>query len=374
MAPAGVLGLVELPAAFAKLKYESVGSPAPWVTSTSSIPSTAPLRHRVLLAALVSLARTLHDSGEQGAILTAALERAQATLDKQRTAAGEAKKEVLESSRAAQAAHKECKRVEGLSAAFKRGADKVVARLDETVVGQFRAGKTVEVDPAFSCVDELVGTLGFDAAEVCIDELDEMDDEWAAIEEDLVATMAARAMEKKSPKIPSSFRLPGERPPSLPPTPPASVHSSEFDLEEDEEEEDATNSPTEQDLVSLLHPVVHPIVVHLYRLSTLLSTRLSTSLSTFESLVSRSASAVEAHRLAVQRLQKTAVKMRDLHELEVREREEEERVMDELQTTVVELAKVALGREDEDEGEEIVEEEEEEDEEEEVVVDLEEDG
>ncbi|GAA5916722.1 hypothetical protein JCM6882_005787 [Rhodosporidiobolus microsporus] len=344
-------GFVELPsAAFAKLKFESIGSPAPWTTA-AVLPPTSPMRHRVLLAALVSLSRALADSSEQGAILALALERARAALEKQRGVVGEVKREVLEAAREAQRAHKECRRVEGaLSGRFRDGADKVVARLDERVVSALRKGKSVEADDPFSFVEELVVSLGLDPASVRSSfdaSAVELDADWQAIANDVVATMAARAAEKKSPRQPlSSFRLPGEgdRPPSLPPTPPASVHSSDPGHDDDDDE-----GASEDDLVAVLTPLVHPVLLLLYHLHHTLSTCLTSSLASFESLVARSAAAVEAHRLAAQKAARAAGKLRDLEELEVREREEEGRVVEELRGTVVELARVALGREEEEE-------------------------
>ncbi|BGP32083.1 hypothetical protein JCM10296v2_003862 [Rhodotorula toruloides] len=371
---------LDLPApsslAFSRLTLESAGSPAPWQT----IPN-APLRPRVLVAALVTLSRALAESREQGAVLVDALARARQACDQQRLAAQSAKEGVLQASKAAQDAHAEAKRVGKLNGAFKAGADRTVAALDRRVLCSLRKGKAKEVLGAeasaepdsplspFASVEELLVDLELDAAEVHKGVADTvLDEEWQAIEDDLVKTMAARAIEKASPRLTSEFRLPGlpaagaeplearddgerategseasasparGRAMSLPPTPPGSVHSSSS--ERDDPAEDVSDYDS---LVSLLTPLVHPVLALLFRTHTLLDQRLTTAIDHFESLVRASAKAVDVHRQSVVRLNKLSNKLRDLQFLEQREREEEERVMEEMRDTLVELARWRKG-------------------------------
>ncbi|BGP02779.1 hypothetical protein RTBOTA2_002370 [Rhodotorula toruloides] len=372
---------LDLPApsslAFSRLTLESAGSPAPWQT----IPNV-PLRPRVLVAALVTLSRALAESREQGAILVDALARARQACDQQRLAAQSAKEGVLQASKAAQDAHAEAKRVEKLNGAFKAGADRTVAALDRRVFRSLRKGKAKEVLGAeasaepdsplspFAFVEELLVDLELDAAEVHKGVADTvLDDEWKAIEDDLVATIAARAIEKASSRLTSEFRLPelpaaGAEPlnersegdvsggdgsnadasptrgraMSLPPTPPGSVHSSSSERDDPAEDESDYDS-----LISLLTPLVHPVLALLFRTHTLLDQRLTSSIDHFESLVRASAKAVDVHRQSVVRLNKLSNKLRDLQFLERREREEEERVMEEMRDTVVELARLRKG-------------------------------
>ncbi|BGP24657.1 hypothetical protein JCM10295v2_003575 [Rhodotorula toruloides] len=368
--------VLDLPAtsAFSRLTLESAGSPAPWQT----IPNV-PLRPRILVAALVTLSRALADSQEQGAILVDALARARLACDQQRLAAQAAKEGVLQASKPAQDAHAEAKRVEKMNGAFKAGADRTVAALDRKVLRSLRKGEAEEVLGAeassepdspmspFAFVEELLVDLELDAAEVHKGVAHTvLDDEWQAIEDDLVATIAAREIEKASPKLTSAFRLPqlpaagaepletpdrGERAAdglgagltrgramSLPPTPPGSVHSSSSERDDAEAEEDDTDS-----LAALLTPLVHPVLALLFRTRTLLDQRLTSSIDHFESLVRASAKAVDLHRQSVVRLNKLSTKLRDLQFLERREREEEERVMEEMRDTVVELARWRKG-------------------------------
>lgn len=371
---------LDLPAtsAFSRLTLESAGSPAPWQTTPN-----VPLRPRVLVAALVTLSRALAESREQAAILVDALARARQACDQQRVAAQAAKEGVLHASKAAQDAHAEAKRIEKLNGAFKAGADRTVAALDRRVLRSLRAGKAAaevlgaeaSAEPGsplspFAFIEELLDDLELDAAEVHKGVADvTLDDEWQAIEDDLVATIAARAVEKASPKL-TTFRLPGlpatgseplddersegategsetslsptrGRAMSLPPTPPGSVHSSSSERGGGDH---ASNEGSDHDaLVSLLTPLVHPVLALLFRAHTLLDDRLTTAVDHFESLVRASARAVDAHRQSVARLNRLSTKLRDLQFLEKREREEEERVMDELRDTVVELARWRKG-------------------------------
>lgn len=366
----------ELPLSFQGLKFDTAGSPAPWTTLP---PSQGPLRPRVLVCALVTLARVLHESGEQSHILAAALDRARQAHDDQRTTVARNKAAVLHASRAAQVAHADARRIEKLSAVFRQGADRAVAAIDRKVLRLVRGGRRVQdalseagrrrgeaggddpLDP-YGFVEELALDLDFDQVDVVKEGSkaaeDPLGDEWQAIEDDLVATLAVRVIDKASPRLTSTFRMPpldgaeadvelDALPTSLPPTPPASVHSSE----PDEPDADADEpEPDEDTIATLLRPIVHPVVALLHHLHDLLGKRLTSSVDEFESLVHASSAAVDAHRLATQRLNKCASKLRDLRELEGRALEEFERTMDELRDVVVALAKWRSGVGDDDEG------------------------
>ncbi|GAA5999128.1 uncharacterized protein JCM10292_003350 [Rhodotorula paludigena] len=375
MAAAAAPALEQLPAGFAGLTLESAGSPAPWTTVVA-----VPLRPRVLLLALVTLSRALGDSNEQGAILAAALDRAHAAYEQQRLTVAGAKDAVLESSKAAQVAHAEARRVEKLGKVFKDGADRAVGDLDRAVLRLVREGTAVkELQEAarriehaerggdgdtdlqpYRFVAPLVNELGLDVDEVVGGQGESaLNEEWQAIEDGLVSTLADRIYEKASPRRAPPLRLPrlsgrgrpvddgassdaeSARANSLPPTPPASVHSS--DPGDRHEDVDEADEPNVDMLSTLLVPLIHPVVSLLFRLHSLLEARLTHAVDRFESLVRASSAAVDGHRLAVQRLNKYASKLRDLRLLEAREVEEEGRVMDELRDTVVELAKLRLG-------------------------------
>ncbi|KPV75604.1 uncharacterized protein RHOBADRAFT_53565 [Rhodotorula graminis WP1] len=363
----------ELPLSFQGLKFDTAGSPAPWTTLPSS---QGPLRPRVLVCALVTLARVLHESGEQSHILAAALDRARHAHDDQRSTVARAKLAVLHASRAAQVAHGEARRIEKLSAVFRQGADRAVSAIDRKVLRLVRGGRRVQdalseagrrrgdtggddpLDP-YGFVEELALDLDFDQVDVVEGTKaadDPLGDEWQTIEDDLVATLAGRVIDKASPRLTSTFRMPpldgaeadaelDALPASLPPTPPASVHSSEPDDPEGDADE---LDPDEDTIARLLRPIVHPVVALLHHLHDLLGKRLTSSIDAFESLVHASSAAVDTHRLATQRLTKCAAKLRDLRELERRALEEFERTMDELRDVVVELAKWRNGVGDDD--------------------------
>ncbi|BGP40079.1 hypothetical protein JCM10449v2_004037 [Rhodotorula kratochvilovae] len=369
MAPSPLPALASLPSGFLALTLETAGSPAPWTTA----PPVAPLDPRELVGALVTLARALSDAGEQRAILAQALERAQQAHDEQRRTVARAKDAVLHASRAAQLAHGEARRVEKMNGVFRTGADRAVASLDRKVLRLMRGGRRAHEalsdegrrrgqageDPLapYAFVEELVVDLELDEVDVVKGSRGAvLDAEWQAIEDDLVATLAARVIEKASPRIASTFRLPrldgaddGDdaaplRPMSLPPTPPGSVHSSDLgEADDPDAEDDDDEAPDEDALAALLRPVVHPVIALLFHLHHLLGARLTAAVDTFESLVRASSAAVDAHRLAAQRLSKSTAKLRDLRALEERERDEEERVADELRDTVVALAKLRNG-------------------------------
>jgi len=382
-----------LPAAFTKLNLESIGSPAPWTTTTSSLSSscaedddgspvpTLSLRHRVLLSALASLSAALSSASEQSAVLSHALARAEAQYECHRLAAIKAKEAVLTTSKAAQKAHSEAKRVERLNGVFREGADRSVKALERKVVRMLRRrarGKEPEHDERelvpLEFVEELIVDLDFEEKDVLeasrreAEEGIELDEEWRAIEADLVRTMAAKVTEKRRPRRRSSAcEADREKPQEgendetvdvdeshLPPTPPASIHSSNSsDVEVTDDDSPASSTPSSPDLHALsssldasleLLPLVHPVLLLLFHLHRTISHHLSHSVDTFESLVRASSSAVDAHRVANAKATKSGGRLLDLRDLDRRETEEWERVMDELRTTTVELAKLVLQR------------------------------
>ncbi|GAA6010809.1 hypothetical protein JCM11491_002956 [Sporobolomyces phaffii] len=394
---------------FAGLTFSSHGSPAPWQTS----PASLPLHLRTLVAAILSLSTALAESTDQLATIAKLRARTTALHSDLRLAVFAARDHVLATSHHAQLAHADAKRVDTLEAVFKKGADRAVATLDRRVLRALRKGKMRafkrrgpdddvcpairrEVDEEFAAlnfVEELLldldvepGDLSDAAAALPIATL-ELDDEWLAMEEELVVRLATKARDRGS----RNFRRPGslwhkQRAAgsdasggesdgqttdgedalsdagsdriSSPSTPPSSVHStddSELDSlpgadhahDHDRNDEDAdarsTCSPEEPDydtLVELLTPLIHPVLLLLFRLRHLLSVRLTAAIDAFETLVKASADAVKAHRDSVARLNKNAAKIRDLEDLERREREEEDRLLAEFRGVVVELARV----------------------------------
>jgi hypothetical protein len=376
-----------LPAAFTKLNLESIGSPAPWTTTTSSLSSSCAdgdddnvpalsLRHRVLLSALASLSSALSSASEQSAVLSSALSRAESAFEQRRLAAAAAKEAVLSTSKAAQKAHGEAKRVEKLNGVFREGADRSVKALERKVVRilrrQARGKEREDVGELLPLefVEELIVDLDFEEKDVLeasrkeAEEGVELDDEWRAIEGDLIRTMAIKVAEKRNGRRRSSAGDEEAQKPigasgetedssavdlddiSLPPTPPASVHSSSSSDVEDEESPDppSLDEVTASLVTTSLLPLVHPVLLLLFHLHRTISVRLSTAVDTFESLVRASADAVDVHRLAMQKSTKAGSRLRDLKDLDRRETEEWERVMEELRTTTVELARLVLQR------------------------------
>ncbi|GAA6027152.1 hypothetical protein JCM8097_002434 [Rhodosporidiobolus ruineniae] len=400
---------------FSKLSLESAGSPAPWRTAaaaspplelldgalsssaSSSLPPT-PLRVRVLLTALSSLSLALTSSAEQRLILSTALSRAEGAVKAQEGAVREAKAAVLAASRGAQEKHREARSAEGRVRRAREACGREVERVEEAVWARLAegAGEDGPLDRRRG-VDAVAAAVGLSAEEVDalvdppkqqedegenpLDGL-ELDAEWAAVEEDLIQTLAARVL--ADPAVLAAWReRAGEGGEnggeadgkfdrvSLPPTPPASVRSAEFDVDDEEGDVAALSPAAEEDveadpplpssaLFSHLLSLVHPPLLALFRLSFALSTALSAALGDFESLVALSAAAVDTHQAALSKLAKARGKLRDLKDLERREREEEERMgREELRPVVVELAKVVLGRLEEEEEEETVEDDEE---------------
>ncbi|GAA5867203.1 hypothetical protein JCM8547_003118 [Rhodosporidiobolus lusitaniae] len=382
---------LDLPA-FAKLNLESVGSPAPWTTLVSPAAVDSPdengsstpllsLRHRVLLAALASLSDALSSASEQSAILSDALARAQASYDKRRLAVASAKETVFATSRAAQKAHSEAKKVEKLNGVFKEGADRSVKALERAVGRLLRRkakGKAVEQLVPLDFVEELIVDLDLEEHQV-LSAVEreaaagvELGEQWRMLEEDLVRTLAAKVAQGASARLENGGVLGEEHESegkeeeghgvdniSLPPTPPASVHS--FDLSRDDRDlspspspspspsSDAVDLPLSDDpvdaaLSASLTPLVRPVLLLLFHLHRNLATLLTSSVDTFESLVRASSKAVDAHRISQQKATKAGAKLRDLLDLQQREDEEWERVMEELRTTTVELARLMLDR------------------------------
>jgi len=231
---------------------------------------------------------------------------------------------------------------------------------------------------AFNFVEELLIDLDVDFSELSDAESPsstlELDDEWLAMEEELVARLATKARERGSPNYrrtslwrrqragsdasgtgesdgattdgEDALSDAGSDRISSPSTPPSSIHStddSELESLHDESEPRPTArgpTPDYDTLVDLLTPLIHPVLLLLFRLRHLLSLKLTSAIDAFETLVKASADAVKTHRDTVNRLNKNAAKIRDLKDLERREREEEERLLGEFRGVVVELARV----------------------------------
>ncbi|GAA5885067.1 hypothetical protein JCM16303_006388 [Sporobolomyces ruberrimus] len=374
---------------FSALTFRSHGSPAPWQTS----PSSLPLHLRTLVSAILSLSTALSESTDHLSTISTHLARSNAHHSELRQAVFVARDYVLRTSQQAQAAHAEAKRVDTLESVFKKGADRAVSSLDRRVLRALRKGKMRafkregpeddvcpaikrEVEEEFEAlnfVEELLIDLDVEFAELSDSESPastlELDDEWLAMEEELVERLATKARDRGSPsfrrtslwrKRAGSDASGGESDGattdgedalsdagsdriSSPSTPPSSIHStddSEVDDSENRPPSRSTPSPDYDTLVELLAPLIHPVLLYLFRLRHLLSLRLTSAIDAFETLVKASADAVQTHRDTVNKLNKNAAKIRDLKDLERRECEEEERLLGEFRGVVVELARV----------------------------------
>lgn len=415
---------------FSALTFHSHGSPAPWQTASPSLP----LHLRTLVSATLSLSNALAEASDQLETVRSLLARAGQSHSQLRHAVFDARDRVLVTSRQAQAAHAEAKRVDLLEHVFRRGADRAVASLDRRVLRALRKGKMrvvvggqVAVEDEFDAVNfveellidldvelkEVTRSHGHDSAsggETGDDDDDgggalglELDEEWLAMQDELVARLATKARERGSPSFrrtslwrrqrrasQSDASTTGESDGattdgdndadeahsdagsdriSSPSTPPSSVHSTDdSELESlpddtpalclDDNDGDETVArrrcvvappaaqlppmPDYDTLVELVTPLIHPVLLLLFRLRHVLSLKLTTAIDAFETLVKASADAVETHRDAVARLNKNAAKIRDLKDLEQRECDEEERLLGELRGVVVELARMRL--------------------------------
>ncbi|GAA5980236.1 hypothetical protein JCM5350_000882 [Sporobolomyces pararoseus] len=380
---------------FSALSFCSHGSPAPWQTS----PSSLPLHLRTLVSAILSLSTALSESSDQLATISSLLERSSQFHSELRQAVFVARDQVLRTSQQAQAAHAEAKRVDMLEAVFKKGADRAVSSLDRRVLRALRKGKmraykregpqddvcpvikqeVEEEFQAFNFVEELLIDLEVEFSELSDSESPsstlELDEEWLAMEEELVDRLATKARERGSPsyrrtslwrrqRAGSDASTTGESDGattdgedalsdagsdriSSPSTPPSSIHSTdESDFESLHKDDSVPSSvartpiPDYDTLVELLTPLIHPVLLLLFRLRHLLSLKLTNAIDAFETLVKASADAVKTHRDSVNRLNKNAAKIRDLKDLERRECEEEERLLGEFRGVVVELARV----------------------------------
>ena len=374
---------------FAALTFYSHGSPAPFQTS----PASLPIHFRTLVSAILSLSTALSESSDQLSTITSILDRTNLTHSELRRSVFVARDNVLRTSQQAQAAHGEAKRVDTLESVFKKGADRAVSSLDRRVLRALRKGKmrafkregpeddvcpaikreVEEEFEAFNFIEELLIDLDVEYSELndpsSPSSTLELDEEWMAMEEELVVRLAMKARERGSPNYrrTSLWRRRGSGSEaesdgattdgedalsdtgsdrvSSPSTPPSSVHStddSELESLDDSSENRSSRSPTpDYDiLVQLLTPLIHPVLLLLFRLRHLLSRKLTSAIDEFETLVKASADAVQTHRDSVQKLNKNAAKIRDLKDLERRECEEEERLLGEFRGVVVELARV----------------------------------
>ncbi|GAA5960740.1 hypothetical protein JCM3765_007313 [Sporobolomyces pararoseus] len=379
---------------FSALSFCSHGSPAPWQTS----PSSLPLHLRTLVSAILSLSTALSESSDQLATISSLLERSSQFHSELRQAVFVARDQVLRTSQQAQAAHAEAKRVDTLESVFKKGADRAVSSLDRRVLRALRKGKmraykregpqddvcpvikqeVEEEFQAFNFVEELLIDLDVEFSELSDVESPsstlELDEEWLAMEEELVDRLATKARERGSPsyrrtslwrrqRAGSDASTTGESDGcttdgedalsdagsdriSSPSTPPSSIHSTDDSDFESLHKDDSVPSPARtptpdyDTLVELLTPLIHPVLLLLFRLRHLLSLKLTNAIDAFETLVKASADAVKTHRDSVNRLNKNAAKIRDLKDLERRECEEEERLLGEFRGVVVELARV----------------------------------
>lgn len=377
---------------FSALTFYSQGSPAPWQTS----PASLPLHLRTLVSAILSLSTALSESSDQLSTITSILDRTNLNHSELRRTVFVARDNVLRTSQQAQAAHGEAKRVDTLEGVFKKGADRAVSSLDRRVLRALRKGKmrafkregpeddvcpaikreVEEEFEAFNFIEELLIDLDVEYAELndptSPSSTLELDEEWMAMEEELVVRLAMKARERGSPNYrrTSLWRRRGSGSEtsgaesdgaltdgedalsdtgsdrvSSPSTPPSSVHStddSELESLDDSSENRSSRSPTPDydTLVQLLTPLIHPVLLLLFRLRHLLSCKLTSAIDAFETLVKASADAVQTHRDSVQKLNKSAAKLRDLKDLERRECEEEERLLGEFRGVVVELARV----------------------------------
>ncbi|GAA5907837.1 uncharacterized protein JCM6883_001908 [Sporobolomyces salmoneus] len=382
---------------FSNLTLESLGSPAPWETT----PSSLPLHLRALVSAILSLSNALNESSDQLSTLRSLLSRSTSFHSELRQAVFGARDQVLQTSQQAQAAHAEAKRVDTLEGVFKKGADRAVASLDRRILRALRKGKmraykregpeddvcpvikreVEEEFEAFNFVEELLIDLDVEFSDLSDEQSPastlELDEEWLAMEEELVERLATKARERGSPsfrrtslwrrqRAGSDASTNGESDGattdgedamsdagsdriSSPSTPPSSVHStddSEIDSLAEEAQDEArpavprTPPPDYDTLIELVTPLIHPVLLLLFRLRHILSLKLTSAIDAFESLVKASADAVKTHRDTVTRLNKNAAKIRDLKDLERRACEEEERLFGELRGVVVELARV----------------------------------
>ncbi|GAA5882718.1 hypothetical protein JCM3774_004531 [Rhodotorula dairenensis] len=346
------LDLAPLASQFATLKLESAGSPAPW--STATVPDDAPVRLRVLLQALVALSLALDEQASTRPLLHAGLVNARNAQLEQREQVHRLRDDVLAASRAAQLAHTEARRTQRLKSTFRAGADRIVAALDRRTIRALRKGKwravedgslAAQVDVS-ALLDDLADRLGLPGIDGETEDLEDGEnDPWRKIEEDLLETLAARVLNRASPTRARQLSLPDLDTPvdeteafAFPLSPSS---SAVVDLPEPDAQDIGPPSPLDPDaLATAFRPVVHPVVKLLSTRHRQLQHKIDQAEQRFQESVRESTLAVDAHRVAVSRMHRATQKVRNLEGLEQRELEEQERLMEELRDTVVELAKL----------------------------------
>lgn len=345
------LDLAPIASQFSTLRLESAGSPAPW--STTSVPDEAPVRLRVLLQALVALSLALEQQASTRPLLRAGLVNARAAHAEQRDHVHRMRDDVLAASRAAQLAHAETRRIQKHKATFRAGADRIVAALDRRTIRALRKGKWRSVEDGSLAAEVDVSALLDDLAEKL--ELTEpaggtadhaLQDPWLTVEDDLVESLAARVLNRASPARTRPLSLPDLDTPvaenetfEFPLSP---LSSDPFALPEIADPQDLLPShPLDPDaLAAAFRPIIHPVVSTLASRHRQLHQRIDDAEHRFQDRVRESTLAVDAHRQAVAKMHRATSKLRNLEELEQRELEEQERLMEELRDTVVQLAQM----------------------------------
>lgn len=345
------LDLAPLANQFATLKLESAGSPAPW--STAAVPDDAPVRLGVLLQALVALSVALDEQASTRPLLHAGLVNARNAQSEQREQVHRLRDDVLAASRAAQLAHAEARRTQKLKPTFRAGADRIVAALDRRTIRALRKGKWRAVEDGSLAAQVDVSAL----LEELTDRLELLGDDrgtehleadegsaWRKIEDDLLETLAARVLNRASPGRSRQLSLPDLDTPVEEAeafTFPLSPSSADpLDLPEAGPQDLALPQLDSDALAAAFRPVVHPVITVLSRRHRQLQHKVDEAEQRFQDRVRESTLAVDAHRIAVSKMHRATTKVRNLEGLEQREREEQQRLLEELRETVVELAKM----------------------------------
>ncbi|KWU41769.1 hypothetical protein RHOSPDRAFT_36657 [Rhodotorula sp. JG-1b] len=345
------LDLAPIASQFSTLRLESAGSPAPW--STTSVPDEAPVRLRVLLQALVALSLALEQQASTRPLLRAGLDNARTAHAEQRDQVHRLRDDVLAASRAAQLAHAETRRVQKHKATFRAGADRIVAALDRRTIRALRKGKwrsvedgslAAEVDVS-ALLDDLADKLELAGAGETVD--DPNQDPWLTVEDDLLESLTARVLNRASPTRARPLNLPDLDTPvdetetfEFPLSPSSS--SDPLGLLELADPQDLLPShPLDPDaLAAAFRPIIHPVVATLATRHHQLHRRIDEAERRFQDRVRESTLAVDAHRQAVSKMHRATLKLRNLEGFEQRELEEQERLMEELRDTVVQLAQM----------------------------------
>lgn len=344
------LDLAPIASQFSTLRLESAGSPAPW--STTSVPDEAPVRLRVLLQALVALSLALEQQASTRPLLRAGLDNARTAHAEQRDQVHRLRDDVLAASRAAQLAHAETRRIQKHKATFRAGADRIVAALDRRTIRALRKGKwrsvedgslAAEVDVS-ALLDDLADKLELIGDREIADH--PLQDPWLTVEDDLLETLAARVLNRASPTRSRSLNLPDLD------TPVAETETFEFPLSPTSSDPLALpelvdpqdllpSHPLDPDaLTAAFRPIIHPVVLTLATRHRQLHQQIDEAEQRFQDRVRESTLAVDAHRQGVSKMHRATLKLRNLEGLEQRELEEQDRLMEELRDTVVQLAQM----------------------------------